>query len=425
MSTELTAAKNALEGFATYLETFWSDQPFHHSIGGWNVAPVSTKDMASRVRLISQRISSIKTEEMKPELQNKIKEIPERIAWFQSNAIPQLPGGNAQVVLSNFDYLMTDMEMFLPFDVVPSWEEVSKSDLIPKNMARRLRNLESAIARLEPRSGVLEEQLQTIRDAHQAALDLPTDLQSLQEAREEIHAKADDVLKLVSKIADTLEVVEEHAEKVAEREDVAAKLISNIEAAYSAATTKGLAGAFTERARSLTQSTRYWVALLSTALAVGAVIGYIRLDSFQQIAETDGVNPQVLWINAGMSLLSIAAPVWFAWLATRQIGQRFRLAEDYAFKASVARAYEGYRKEAARLDPELEIRLFASALDRLDEAPLRFLSTEEHGSPYESLFASTGFQKALEKIPSLRDTVAAALDRAGDSRSRATSTDVP
>lgn len=63
--------------------------------------------------------------------------------------------------------------------------------------------------------------------------------------------------------------------------------------------------------------------------------------------------------------------MWFAWLATKQIGQRFHLAEDYAFKASVAKAYEGYRKEAARIDPEFEARLFGSALTRLDEAPLR------------------------------------------------------
>lgn len=254
---------------------------------------------------------------------------------------------------------------------------------------------------------------------------MPTDLQSLQEAREEIHSKADDVINLVSKISETVKIIEADAATVAEREESTSKLIDNIEAAYSAATTKGLAGAFTERARSLTQSTRYWVGLLSASLIAGAVIGYVRLDSFQKIAEADGVNPQVVWINAGMSLLSIAAPVWFSWLATRQIGQRFRLAEDYAFKASVARAYEGYRKEAARLNPELEARLFASALDRLDEPPLRFLSTEEHGSPYESLFASTGFQKALERLPSLRDTVSAALDRVTPSRNEAANRDLP
>jgi hypothetical protein len=34
---------------------------------------------------------------------------------------------------------------------------------------------------------------------------------------------------------------------------------------------------------------------------------------------------------------------------TRQVGQLFKLAEDYAFKASISRAYEGYRKEANRM----------------------------------------------------------------------------
>jgi hypothetical protein len=51
-----------------------------------------------------------------------------------------------------------------------------------------------------------------------------------------------------------------------------------------------------------------------------------------------------------LSLLSIGAPIWLAWQATKQIGQRFRLSEDYAFKASISRAYEGFRREAARID---------------------------------------------------------------------------
>lgn len=272
--------------------------------------------------------------------------------------------------------------------------------------------MEATLSRLEPKAEALAAQVKVITDAHQAALDLPTDLQSLEEARREISQKKKEVESLASDVADILDKAQEDAKSIAENEAETKILVENIEAAYSAATTKGLAASFTERARNLTFSIRYWVVLLGVALAGAAVIGYYRLNAFQDLAETSGVDPQVLWVNAVMSLLSVAAPIWFAWLATRQIGQRFRLAEDYAFKASVARAYEGYRKEAARLDSELEARLFASALDRLDEAPLRFLSREEHGSPYEALLASAGFQKALERIPSLREAMAVALDRA-------------
>ena len=104
-----------------------------------------------------------------------------------------------------------------------------------------------------------------------------------------------------------------------------------------------------------------------------------------------------------LSVASIGAPIWFAWLATKQIGQRFRLAEDYSFKAAVARAYEGYRKEAARIDPAFEARLFDSALTRLEEAPLRLVEASAHGSPWNELVNSAAFAKAMETVPELRD----------------------
>ena len=108
-------------------------------------------------------------------------------------------------------------------------------------------------------------------------------------------------------------------------------------------------------------------------------------------------------MQALLSFLSIGVPLWFAWISTKQISQRFRIAEDYAFKASVAKAYEGYRKEAARIDETFEARLFASALTRLEEAPLRLVEGESHGSPWHELVASAAFQNALRTVPELRD----------------------
>ena len=106
-------------------------------------------------------------------------------------------------------------------------------------------------------------------------------------------------------------------------------------------------------------------------------------------------------MHAILSVLSVGAPLWLAWLSTKQVGQRFRLSEDYAFKASVAKAYEGYRKEANRIDKDLEKRLFSSALSRLEESPLRLIVDDHHGSPLHEALNS----KALDNLTSLPHTV--------------------
>ena len=58
--------------------------------------------------------------------------------------------------------------------------------------------------------------------------------------------------------------------------------------------------------------------------------------------------------------------------------------------------YEGYRSEAERIDKDLERRLFSSALDRLEEAPLRLVEVESHGSPFHEL--RMGAQKLKSTI---------------------------
>ena len=97
--------------------------------------------------------------------------------------------------------------------------------------------------------------------------------------------------------------------------------------------------------------------------------------------------------------------MWFGWLATKQIGQRFRLAEDYAFKASISRAYEGFRREAARIDKDMEARLLASALTRFDELPLRLVEPDTHGSPWHELASSDLVKNAMRVVPGFAEQV--------------------
>jgi len=182
-------------------------------------------------------------------------------------------------------------------------------------------------------------------------------------------------------VAAHADTVKEIMADLQKKKEVAVQLVKRTEDAYSAATTMGLGAAFETRAKSLAWSMWVWVGGLLIALIAGSIIGWLRISLVEDLIKSKA-SASAIWLNTFLSFLSIAAPVWFAWIATKQIGQRFRLAEDYAFKASVAKAYEGYRREAASIDPSFAQRLFSSALDRLEEAPLRFVEHETHGSPW-------------------------------------------
>ncbi|MCE4406921.1 hypothetical protein I5139_23105, partial [Escherichia coli] len=132
----------------------------------------------------------------------------------------------------------------------------------------------------------------------------------------------------------------------------AQEYLAMCEEAIRASTSKGLAGAFEIKAEKLNWSIRLWVGGLAMALSAGGFVGYERLKALSAVLSQPNPNAIVIGTQLILSVFSIGAPLWFAWLSTKQINQRFRLAEDYAYKASVAKAYEGYRNEASKLDDE-------------------------------------------------------------------------
>lgn len=160
-----------------------------------------------------------------------------------------------------------------------------------------------------------------------------------------------------------------------------------------------------ERSSALSKSMWFWVAGLVGALAAGSYFGSNQLHAVSELFKVPNASTSVIVLNLLLSVLSVGAPIWFAWLATKQIGQRFRLAEDYAFKASVSRAYEGFRREAARFDKDMEAKLLTSALTRLDELPLRLVETASHGSPWHELASSDVVKQAMRAVPGFAEQV--------------------
>jgi len=283
------------------------------------------------------------------------------------------------------------------------WESFQDPKAMPPMLAKKLRLLKKQLAEISVNKEELLSQIKVINDATEASETLPEDLNSLKEARDQVVSLAKESIKNSSRITELKDESVKHESQIAEKISQADKLINKCEEAYRVNTTKGLAGAFEERANRLSNSMWVWVVGLLIALSFGAYIGAERLELLTTAMSADKPDIGIIIMQFFLSALSLGAPLWFAWLATKQVGHRFKLSEDYAFKSSVAKAYEGYRKEAARIDSAFEARLFSTALTRVEEAPLRLVEDSSHGSPWHELISSPEFRKAIDSIPELRD----------------------
>ncbi len=238
-----------------------------------------------------------------------------------------------------------------------------------------------------------------IESAHEAANQLPTDLSTLQDNKElvsEIVKSAKEKMKEIEIILSKISSIETYM-KISEKE--AEKIAESCYSSYRITTSHGLASAFYERSKSLDRSMWIWVFGLIFSLAVGSLFGSRQLSELSTLVKDPASNEIAIFTNLILSILSVGAPIWFSWISTKQISQRFKLSEDYAFKASISRAYEGYRREAARIDVNLEAQLLNSALNRLDEQPLRFVDSSNFGSPIHELVSSEAVRDAIKTSP--------------------------
>lgn len=368
---------------------------------GWSSPSLNRHDLASLASNLSNKLKESANEEVSDELNSKLEDIPDRIVSYTENSLPQLLTSNAvngvPVYLALIEWISSTIEPLF------TWESLGDNKAMPSQLAKRLRSIQIEINNLVPDKEAIQAQLKVIKDATDTAETLPTDLEALKQARAQVNQFSSNSAELYGKIDSYFKEIEFTSKAIQAKHDEAEKIVQQCNEAYRITTSVGLAAAFDSRASKL--ATSMWVCVIGLAisLGVGAWIGAYRVQLLSDLIKVE--NPQWggIWIHLVLSFLSISAPVWFAWLATKQINQRFRLSEDYAFKASVAKAYEGYRREAARIDPEFESRLFASALTRLEEAPLRLVESDPHGSPWHELLESTSFRKALNTVPNLKD----------------------
>lgn len=361
----------------------------------------------------SHLIKRIKAFDLEILTEDEIEEIGyliQKIKNAQKILVPFLFENNEKGSQANYSFLATLNYISSFLDSLLTFERLNEVNTVTKNLSRRIQSLSARLDIASPDIDNIEEKIEKIIKAHLAAENLPIDLDELQKANKEVSDIRDAVLKVKFDIESLHSDSSVMVSSLSSKESLAEGYLQKCEEAIRASTSKGLAGAFEIKANKLNWSIRFWVLGLASALAAGGYVGYERLQALSAVLDKPEPSVVVVVTQLLLSVFSIGAPLWFSWLSTKQINQRFKLAEDYAFKSSVAKAYEGYRKEASNLDDDtFKTRLFDSALSRLEEAPLRFVQDPDHATPWMEMLNSKAFDKflnaSIENVNFVKDLV--------------------
>ncbi|MFT3812936.1 MAG: hypothetical protein QM740_06110 [Acidovorax sp.] len=394
-------------------------QPFGIAHNNWSFPGLTSEELVAEAQSLVDFIDEHGNDDLR-EADSVLQDYVRRIKFLHSNTVPNI-WSNAGTGVPTYLLTLQGLRKVLTAALVQDEHAEAVAKL--RKLTNQVRSLEAQLKGLEPRTTSLATMVSRIENAHDAADQLPTDLASLAEAREKLQGLVRDATKDHGHIEELRGSADGLDERLRQSTKDAESVLERCETAYSAATSVGLAAAFTERSGSLSKSMWTWVAGLVVALVAGSYFGSSQLHTLSELFRQPDVTTSVVILNLMLSLLSVGAPVWFGWLATKQIGQRFRLAEDYAFKASISRAYEGFRREAARIDKDMEARLLASALTRLDELPLRLVETDSHGSPWHELVSSDLVKDAMRAVPGfagqVKELAAKAINTIPSSKAKA------
>jgi len=257
----------------------------------------------------------------------------------------------------------------------------------------------------------IDEKIAQINLAHEAALNLPITQSELEEAKKEVERTRIAVAAQLIECEKLVASVNAEMKKMEAQATHATTVAGKVDGAYRALTSQGLAKAFSLKENALRTSMHLWVFCLLAALFAGGIIGYHRFPAILE-ALRDKPDWGIILADVTLAALSLGAPIWFATVATKQISQRFRLSEDYAYKAAISAAYEGYRAEAERFGDAFQTRLFTSTLDRLDEQPLRFVEDDQNVTPLhhamsavKDLTDSKAAKAFMEQLSALADRI--------------------
>lgn len=365
--------------------------------GNWSYPGISPVELSEEVDAIVQFIKDRETDDI-GEYEDEIEAFCERISYLTKQTVVQIPNNGAAQAASAIVITLQCLRKLLESVLAGVLQEIADSNARSlRDISTQIRGMESRIVKAKPQVEDLVTMVEKIESAYRAADQLSVTEADLEQAKRDAIRASGEIGTQASKVNTAVSAVDGDVVKITKALSDAESLISQMQQLHRVGTSTALAGAFQARAKELSRQVYYWLMVLIVALVVAILIGIDRAHAIGDALKKDNIQLSVIFIHSWLALLGFGAPVWLGWIATKQISQRFKLSEDYFFKASISNAYEGYRIQAVKIDPSFDKRLLSSALDRLDEIPSRVIETENYGSPAHEVLKS-GFWDFLIQV---------------------------
>lgn len=386
---------------------------------GWNYPSISIHNITDTIINITERLNKYTSPDIPKEFEDSVDSLIGDLNK-QTDIVKQYlahDAGRINTIIPSILFLLQIISCDIETQLY-SWDQIDNKKLIPKNLKNRIRALNLQLEALEGDCENISGKVNTINSAYETAESLPAVIQDLNDARDKlastIKEARDEVNKYrneISEIKDNISITKSKSNAMhdeikhwlAETESHAknaSSLVSQCDDALQITTTQGLAAGFDQKAKELQNSIWVWIIGLLVALGFGIGIGSSRVTDFTEALKGDLTAGQAI-LHTIISIFSIGGPLWLAWISTQQINHRFKLSEDYSYKATVAKAFTGFRKISEDFNQETSERLFNSTLDRFDEMPLRLVSGKDYNSPWHEFIDSEAFKKAIDMVPSL------------------------
>lgn len=341
---------------------------------------------------------------------NRLTRLRQTLDLFNSGQHNQLQGVREQILEL---YRISGVALASKKDGIAGARDFSGHALAILQDASRasesMRVASESVESLAQAKAELEAAMQNVagqRDAVAAALEKASADAAL---AGESRARVEEIVKLISSHEETARILNQklsaHESEMTSQRNEMSQMMQKIaedkqiiENLLPSAASAALSSAFGARARETETTRNIWGLAFIVSIAVLAYFGFSNAGEWRSLALED-IGREVL-----RSLPFLAPTVWIAWFSSRQYGHSMRLEEDYAFKAAVSHAFEGYKKQMADIDAGLVKSLSEKAIEVFSMNPLRVLDRKMEEMPASEM---------IERVRDILESGGKLLESAG------------